>query len=473
LSLIDSFRTNDDAFLCPFLVANLSQQLCELWRKFKQLSRNLNFFPSVPPSTEEHELRTQRIATRLFIFFLIVSLTILLLYTSLINVTRIVNVQTPNLAQYNQLYSTYSETLTCPCTQISINYRTFLPVDYTLHQVCTSIFVNQSWIDYLARHNGTIVFERDFRVTGSSAFQALRTFCRLISSTISDSLTQFHSKQYVGASVTPVELFQSEMKSSVDQFRLSMTKRFLLSLWMIRDTTQANALFSASGTNYQIIVVSNTYTLATFACTYDLCNCASSSTCIYPSSIYQYPSNALLFNLSGFYTGCFLIESLLQSTLQCFYDQVCIDHLLIYFSRSPSMNVLALDLSLPSNYSVNSTIKDLVNNLMIEQWNAPPIYENYYNACQPTHCIYSVETRNDVIYIVTTLFGIVGGLITVLKFILPRLVQIVRKKRENSRAATGKIKAGKFLHCFTSRISSFDYHCFQINREGCVDLMLV
>jgi hypothetical protein len=89
------------------------------------------------------------------------------------------------------------------------------------------------------------------------------------------------------------------------------------------------------------------------------------------------------------------------------------------------MNVTALDSSLLSNYSVNSTIKDLVNSLMIEQWNALPIYGNYYNECQPTQCTYTVETRNDVIYIVTTLSGIAGGLTTILEVVVPRMVKFI------------------------------------------------
>jgi hypothetical protein len=62
---------------------------------------------------------------------------------------------------------------------------------------------------------------------------------------------------------------------------------------------------------------------------------------------------------------------------------------------------------------------------MIEQWYTPAIFENYYNECQPKQCIYTFKTNHDVIYIFTTLFGIAGGLITVLELVLPRLVNII------------------------------------------------
>jgi hypothetical protein len=78
---------------------------------------------------------------------------------------------------------------------------------------------------------------------------------------------------------------------------------------------------------------------------------------------------------------------------------------------------------------VNSSIKELVDKLMIEQWDVSPLYETYYNECRPTQCTYKLETNNDIIYIITTLFGVAGGLSTVLKIIIPRLIKLVRKKR--------------------------------------------
>ena len=112
-------------------------------------------FPSIPPTTDEHELRNQRLSTRLFIVCLFLSLAILVSYTSLVKITKTINIKEPTLAQYSQLYTTYSQTLTCPCTQISINYDKFLHISYTLHQVCNSVFVTQNWFYYLNYQNGS------------------------------------------------------------------------------------------------------------------------------------------------------------------------------------------------------------------------------------------------------------------------------------------------------------------------------
>jgi hypothetical protein len=67
---------------------------------------------------------------------------------------------------------------------------------------------------------------------------------------------------------------------------------------------------------------------------------------------------------------------------------------------------------------------------MIETWNWTITYNDYFEDCRPVACIYTVKTRNDAIYIVTTLIGLVGGLVTALKLAVPNLVNLIRKKKD-------------------------------------------
>ena len=367
---------------------------------------------------------------------LILSLTILLLYTSLANVTKTINVATPTLTQYSQLYSAYSQTLTCPCKHISINYEKFLYIEYTLHQVCTSIFITYEWISYLGVSNEAAFIYINFQWTGSNAFQALRAFCELIESTIDNSLMQLNSSQYITASVASVQLFQSETQSFIDQFKSSTKNNFLLSRNTIQNITQGNALISGLLTN-DLLIVPGTF-LFSVPTVYSNCQCFTTSRCIVQSSIYNYSSNTTLFDVPGFYIGCYVIEALLQSNLQCFYDQNCIDQLQFYLSSASPMNATALDLSLQSQYTENSTIEYLLQNLMLEVWNSSQSYDRYYDECQPIECTYTIKTRNDVIFIITTMFGIVGGLITVLRCVVPPVVKFVRKKKELTQPVIGK-----------------------------------
>jgi hypothetical protein len=210
---------------------------------------------------------------------------------------------------------------------------------------------------------------------------------------------------------------------------------------MIQNTTQANALFSALQTNYYVKVAGDKINAFMDSVSYNGCKCVISPTCVRLAPFYRYPNAASLFDVPGFYIGCYVLDSLLQSTLICFYSQSCLNELTFHISPSVPMNITALDASLSTQYSVNSTIQELVDHLMIEEWNVSTMYETYYNECQPTQCSYTIETRNNIIYIVTTLFGIAGGLTTVLKLVVPRFVTFViyciRKQR--TRVAPGTV----------------------------------
>jgi hypothetical protein len=217
---------------------------------------------------------------------------------------------------------------------------------------------------------------------------------------------------------------------------------------MIRDMIQTNALFSVLETNYHLRIVNNNSYASVFPVSYDHCSCATLSICITQSSIYDYISQVRLFDIPGLYRGCYVTEALMQSTLECFYDQQCINQIQSFLTSSSSMNVTALNLSLPSRYNINSTIKDLVGNLMIEQWSVFSLYEGYYSACQPSQCTYTYEStgntddifytfepRKNIIHIVIILLAIIGGLTAVLRSAVPLLVRLIMfcfgKKRTN------------------------------------------
>jgi hypothetical protein len=224
-----------------------------------------------------------------------------------------------------------------------------------------------------------------------------------------------------------------------------MTNDFLLSLSAIRNTTQSNALFSGQQTNYGIFTPRGEIDAYAYSLWYGNCSCASSSMCTLQSNIYDYPKLIVLFPVPGIHTGCYVIESLLQSNLQCFYNQTCINKLQSYFVSSSSKNITALDTSLLSRYLENSTIEDLLDELMIEKWNSSIMHDNYFNECEPRECSYTQQTKNNIIYIVTTIIGLIGGLITVLKLIVPRLVKFASRKKETATPETGNI-CNSFRH---------------------------
>ncbi|CAF1130270.1 unnamed protein product [Didymodactylos carnosus] len=90
----------------------------------------------------------------------------------------------------------------------------------------------------------------------------------------------------------------------------------------------------------------------------------------------------------------------------------------------PSMNSSA-----PSRYHINSTLNEIVSLLMVEEWNANASFSSYYKQCAPQECTYTYSGHNNVVYIVTTIIGLVGGLTKVLQVIIPPIVKFVRKTK--------------------------------------------
>ncbi|CAF0989475.1 unnamed protein product [Adineta ricciae] len=395
--------------------------------KSAKIITNLNLFQSIPPSVNEHHLKNERISTRLFMLLLALSLVILLLYNSLITVIKTDSITKPTFEQYEQLYETHPITLTCPCETILISYETILNINYTLHQVCTSFLTSEQWFMYLYNtsnniSNGSI---SDSRQSVPFLFQALSVFCQLANRTISDGLFQFRLNQYISTTVTPENLFQSQIQTFIRQFNSSITKNFIRSLDLVQSITHTNVLYSARQTNYRLSLLDNATHVGSVPVMYSECDCYSSAKCTEQVSV-STPDAHVLSNVSGLYRGCYTIEALLQSTLECFYDQICINNLRSYLNISSTVNMTALDSSSKTRYSVKSTIKELLDQLMIEEWNPSWSYESYYNECQPIECTYIHETKNGIVYIITALFGLVGGLITVLKIVVPRLVKFIR-----------------------------------------------
>ncbi|CAF0722523.1 unnamed protein product [Adineta steineri] len=429
-------ETDDVSALFDFRYTenNVTEPTIGKWQKIKNFLRKFNLFPTIPPSTNQYDIRNQRISTGLFIISLIIIMATLITYNALINITKTITIDKPTLTQYLDLYSTHSEILTCPCTVISIGYKKFIDIEYTLHQVCNSTFVNNNYIQNIFLQNSlnTTGFP-DFSVTYPYTLNALALFCQLTDNILSDSLIQFYSNQYLSASVTPKQLFELQAQSSFQQFIISRINDLLFMMQFIRDTTQANNFFSGVFTNYDFeLVLYNgdldiTY-LQPVPFESSDCSCMLSALCTEQAVIYDNDYNTnTQFIIPGLYVGCFIVEALLQSTLECFYNQTCLDILQSYGGFSSSMNVIPLNSSLSSRYNTTSTIQELINELMVENWNLSIIYQNYYEGCQPRQCSYSYTAKNNAIYIATIIFGLIGGLMTILQCFIPRLVRLIAR----------------------------------------------
>ncbi|CAF4538289.1 unnamed protein product, partial [Didymodactylos carnosus] len=143
-------------------------------------------------------------------------------------VTITVKVKQPTSSVFlQQLYPKYNQTLNCPCTQISTEYKEFISFQPTFHQVCSSDFIGQSWLDYNTV-NPTVasISLIDFRATMSYSFLALLTFCELSLETIQNTLLVFNSSTFVTSSVISENIFQLRADEFISLFQETTIKSF-------------------------------------------------------------------------------------------------------------------------------------------------------------------------------------------------------------------------------------------------------
>lgn len=396
--------------------------LRDLLAKFWLYLIQLNLFPTRSSITNPAELQTQRIASRLFIIIFSLSACFLFVYTVSATSIRTFTISTPTLKQYAQLYQSDSQTLSCPCSQISNNYSSFIQIDYYSHPVCSSIFITNPWITYVRLYSGVLRVD-DFRFTARHTFQALRSLCQLTKESIQISLDQFYSTKHVTNVLSSEDLLRSQSEAIIKQFITATTNNFLLSLRLIGNTTQANTLASGLLTNLGFYIP-NREIIIPYWTRRDTCNCQTTSACTQQIVIYPNGNRTSSWDVPGFSLGCFVLEALRQSDLNCFFNQTCLEDFQSHLQTDRIWQLTALDSALLQRFDASTRVEQMINALMVDEWTWAVSHAKYFEGCQPKECSYTRISRESWTNIVTKLVGMIGGLITALKLIVPRVVQL-------------------------------------------------
>lgn len=400
--------------------------------------KNMNLFPSSLPSDDPVQLRSQIISTRIFALLFILSLSILLSYMAAIEFNKMVTVSSPTLEQYDFYYNHYSQTLICPCQHVSFDHSEMISIGYTLHQVCSSDFISDQWLLYLYEiyewwrgrlHTSLHIrapVPRDFRSLSPFMFQALSGLCVLSNRTIATGLMQFYTSKYTSLNLIARSPFRSQTLLLMNNFKTSTARKFLSSMSVIGDVIQVNNLLPSVDSSFDFIAglfggVDIRHRV------FDGCSCLEKQTCVVPSTVDNTRYNGSIYYIPNFYYGCYALNSLLTSSLDCFYDQACFDGLVHSLERALEVNIKIMNASILSRFPVNTPVQALLDELMVEEWNWASQYERYFNACRPIECRYTNRVRNDALEIASAIFGLTGGLISVLRLIVPKLTLLIFK----------------------------------------------
>jgi len=95
----------------------------------------MNFFQNIETNENINNRRNQIVATRLYIIFWTISLTIVCAYNGLNGAKSNFEVKNSSINIIEQYQSQNLDEFTCPCSKIAIPFQTFTSLDFNLYQV--------------------------------------------------------------------------------------------------------------------------------------------------------------------------------------------------------------------------------------------------------------------------------------------------------------------------------------------------
>ena len=147
------------------------------------------------------------------------------------------SVTDPSLTVYKRLQDLYPNTLKCPCSNITVPYSSFTLVSITLHQVCSSDFISDSWITQM-----TLLLLQEKLWVGMSAghFRLLSNLCQTINDTINDALSRLTIRSFITLNVPTEHSFNNELNATLEQFIETLIINFNLLVDTSRLLTQSD-----------------------------------------------------------------------------------------------------------------------------------------------------------------------------------------------------------------------------------------
>ena len=120
-----------------------------------------------------------------------------------------------------------------------------------------------------------------------------------------------------------------------------------------------------------------------------------------------------------------MVEAVLQSDINCLFHVDCLQQLVDSLNMTNiTVSNIVLN-STSSRYQTNSILLEIFSNMMLEEWNSQISYEKYFSICNVSVCTVTYVNVGNVIYIITTIIGLIGGLTKVHRFGLLLLAKII------------------------------------------------
>ncbi len=415
----------------------------------------LNLFKTPTMRTDPFERSTLRISTWIYLVLLCLSMIIIVLFTSLSVRIESETVENPILAKFKELQKEYPRSLQCPCSQIAIQHGSFISMFPQFHPVCTSLHTSDQWIEGIGctfKSHNKLIYPDIFQA-GNKFFISLQTFCVLMRKIVSDASFIFNQSSLITNQALFDAEFMARAQQIFNQFKSNTMAESKRSFTLIRSQTATMYTTGDTDVSWRRSSSRNSsYSTYFQAVAIEIgnCSCGLTDDCKQQLALYDY-TNILsglgpadvLFHIPNMFSGCFAIQSLLQSSLECLFAQTCMGPVLQRINSAYKKSAeLWTNLSIlqrnSTRFSPNMLVEEIINEMMIETWGDNIDYNGYYEQCAPKLCTYFFTSRNNALYVFTTMISLFGGLSVALKIIVPRIVTWIRN-RIHRRVETGSI----------------------------------
>lgn len=257
--------------------------------------------------------------------------------------------------------------------------------------------------------------------------QFLSGLCALSIQSAQNSVNQLLSSLLITSRLLSEATFETQINSSIEESQTEARRVFFRLFFLLRNVLDGNEITSSYGTDFKYVLpwyMKSISAAITEGMIYDQCSCELNKTCTSQANFIGRNSSKLI-EIKGLKMGCTPSESLLRSTLECFYDLSCIDIL---------------------------DVGDLVNNVFIEKCPTTINYSAYFDQCLPALRSYQYIEQIDSLYTVTLLLSIYGGLSVVLKWICPLIVLLAAKLYRRWKTRHLRVHHIGASSCFSSNV---------------------
>ncbi len=318
-----------------------------------------------------------------------------------------------------------------------------------------SQFISDEWRINLTKDlvaDLSVYAQTDYRRFLSGHLQFLQGLCQLSIQSVNNSIEAFLNSLFITTELLSETDFYTRLDLTINQSKSTAATTLTPLLYLIRSTNHGNGIISRYGTNFKYIVpwdiLDESFAITEAMIYDDECSCDLYINCTSQANFIGTNSSEIS-PIKGLKIGCTLSESFRASTLECFYDLSCINLIQEYTNYTSNISSPIPLTGITSQFSINTTIAELIDNLFIEQWTTTINYQSYFEQCSPLLCSYTYSQQLNSLYTVTLLLGLQGGLTIVLRWICPQIIRIIAKGYEYRKKRTNIIQPDQSLEMAT------------------------